>query len=536
MRKLLLTAAVVALCASLGACSKGEVEVRPAADCTPLSEYETYETVIVESLDEVPESCRSLCVTKSTFYPEARKITDEEEIYYLYAPTDFGEFPTTDVFEYMVVTDTGPDILEEVAQRDLTRLGIYGIAMEDLDPFSQMPHLETLWLTSCKVEPRFTGEFAALTDLQIQFGSITRLGDLTKLTNLQKLDLGDAGLTSIRGIDKLTNLSKLNLEGNHIRNLSPLRTMTQLTALNLSNLNNYEHHIRPDLRILEGMQNLRTLGLHSNSLGCKHLDTLGKLTQLERLSLLDCKLQTVESLEPLTNLQILDLTANELSDITPLSGMTELTWLKLHNNEIIDLSPLASLTKMECLYVGNNPLSDISVVENMGELRYFDAYIAGNLKDISPLRNKSSLKEIDLSGTNAVDVEVLRTNPQIERLDISGTSMRDPSFLAMLPHIKKLCVANCKIDDISPILSLSELESLDISQTNIRNLEGIGKLRHLEKLNISGTKIESVEPLLSLPGLRELEAKNCGTCEKEELEQLQTQIEEAGGTCYISGY
>lgn len=530
MKEVRMIGVVMAAGLLLAGCKQKPVEQRPAADCKPISDYETYETVTVDSLADVPTDCRALLLTVDA--PEAAPFADEEQMYYQY--TSFGDayFPTLECFEYIVQIpeEESAAALEEVTQRDLQRLGLEGIPMENLDALSKMPSLETLWICSSSFKPTFTGSFSALTDLQINWSSIGKLGDIEKLTTLQRLSLSHTDLKRIKGIDALTSLSKLNLEGTSLYSLQPLRSMTQLTALNLGDQSTFEHVAHPDLRILEGMSNLTTLGLNDNRYGFKHTEALSDLTGLERLSMVNCKLQGIALLEPLVNLHELDLRANAIPDITPLAGMTELESLELHNNQIGELEAVTSMPHLHRLTVGANDLIDISPVGELNELEELSISMCGNLTDIAVLRGKRTMKSLTISATNVTDIETIASLQNLEVLDISGTKISDLTFLEKLRELRSLNITGAKTKDFTPITALNKLEELDISNTHIRSLEGANRLRNLSSLKMSSTNVESIEPLFGMQSLMYVDLQNVQKLDDSEITKLKEELSERGGT------
>ena len=95
---------VLAVGILLTGCGQKSVEQRPAADCKPIAEYETYDTVIVDSLDDVPQDCPSILLTAYDKDAEdAYNYPNEEQLYYEYEAHSFACIPTLDCFAYIVV-------------------------------------------------------------------------------------------------------------------------------------------------------------------------------------------------------------------------------------------------------------------------------------------------------------------------------------------------------------------------------------------------------------------------------------------------
>ncbi len=531
-------------CLVLTACGKvRNVEQRPAAECKAWAEYETYDTITVDSIDEVPESAKAICLNGTEYLSCYDDYTEEERYYYTHVLNTMydDELPATCCFEYIVNVseDEEAEAFQKLSERDLTRAAVVEVDFENLDAFSRMEHLESLWISCANFEPKFEGTFPALIDLYVNMCNVDKLGDIPKITTLQRLTLNTTDIENAKGIEKLTNLSKLDLSDTHLRSLRPLATMTQLTSLNLSAQNRYKNRIQPDLQYLAGMQNLRSLGLGRNYNGLRHTEVLAELTSLENLCLLDCNIQSVEPLREMTNLRTLDLTANHVNDLEPLSGMTNMENLRLHNNEITDLSPLAGMTQMRVLTIGyNTNIIDISAISDMTLLEQLSAVGCGNLRMIDALQDKPNLKDLELSGAVSLEsadvVSVLMSNQQLESLRLQAVELDDWGVLSNLASIRTLDVSHSKFNDISTITNLKQLQELDISHSDVQSLDGLAVLDKLEKLTISATDVDSVKELWNMDSLTYVEAESMRKVSDENLRTYKTHLEDQGGNCQVS--
>ncbi len=521
----------------LTGCGQKPVEKRPAAECKPLAEYETYDTITVTSLDDVPQDCTSLLLTVSDpAQVTAYAYTDEDMLYYNYELEIQYNFPETDCFAYIVAVPEAESgqTLEAAAQRPLKRLGLEGYTMDSMDALSQMQGLETLWMSSCSVRTNFTGSFPALTDLWCNCCALGKFGDLEKVTTLQRLSLRNTDLKTVKGIENLTSLSKLDLSGTSLRKLAPLRTLTQLTALNLSEMSSFDHLVSPDIRLLEGMTNLKTLGLNGSRYGLKHTEYLQNLTALENLGAVNCGIDSLEPLLPLSEIRVLDLRANKIADLTPLTNMQKLETLKLHNNQLGSIGEVKDLPHLRTLWVGGNDIIDLSPMKGLTELEDVSVMLCANLTDIGPLRGKNSIRSLDIEGTDIKNTDTLATLKHLEQLEMAGTQISDLSFAEGLTNLKRLDIASTKTQDISPLLGLPSLESLDLSNTQIREITGIERLQKLRELKLSSTNVESIEELWKIRTLREVNLENCRKLEKEDIRRFKEDVEKRGGSCEIS--
>ena len=189
-----------------------------------------------------------------------------------------------------------------------------------------------------------------ITELRISNnrGDITNLSPLADLTQLTILSIHNyktssdppTTLSDISPVTKLTNLEELNLDWSSIVDISPLMGLTKL----------------------------KTLGLEGNSI----VDTssLASLTALDVLNLKENKLTSLgTSLSSLTALTQLWLGGNkDLSNISAVASLTNLQILHLTTTSITSAglsAVLPSLSKLKWLHIDRTPISDLSVLGNL---------------------------------------------------------------------------------------------------------------------------------------------------------------------------
>lgn len=134
----------------------------------------------------------------------------------------------------------------------------------DLKPLSNLYQLERLKICGCQIK---------------------HLDELSKLTNLKYLDLGDSlelymldssvnehrtsnNITDIKPLANLTSLTNLYLDNNQIQDIRPLSNLTQLTELDLSN--NQIQDITP----LANLTQLTELDLSENPIKPQNIEWL----------------------------------------------------------------------------------------------------------------------------------------------------------------------------------------------------------------------------------------------------------------------
>ncbi|MBC1803348.1 MucBP domain-containing protein [Listeria booriae] len=148
------------------------------------------------------------------------------------------------------------------------------------------------------------------------------------------------------------------------------------------------------MRKIEGVQYLHNLKqLYIGDSGgwsgvVENLDRLAGLDKLERLSIVNNKVQDISGIKNLTNLTYLNLTDNKITDAGPIAGLTKLEFISLYvGNDIQSLAPFQQLTHLKKLYLSASvsdfrPLQHLPLIQDAsniwelrGEVQLPDAYV-----------------------------------------------------------------------------------------------------------------------------------------------------------------
>lgn len=168
--------------------------------------------------------------------------------------------------------------------------------------FSQFPELET-----CAIEWR------------------ARASSLFECKNLRDLWINRYSGKDASRFSRLTNLERLAIGNSPIRDISALGCLTRLTSLSLLNLRRLES--------LKGIQSL---------------------TGLVELKIVGCyRIRTIKEVSTLAKLRVLDISENkEIESVKPLANLACLEELYFHSSTVIrdgDLSPITRLAKLKDL-------------------------------------------------------------------------------------------------------------------------------------------------------------------------------------------
>ena len=177
-----------------------------------------------------------------------------------------------------------------------------------------------------------------LSDLQILDLSGTKVTDLMalgKLKDLEVLNLSDTPVSSLSTLSKLTVLQKLELAGTRVENLSPLSNLNTLEDLNLS---------------------------HTPVID---LSPLSQLRNLKRLSLVGAPVVDISPLAQLKGLKYLYLAGTNVVDLSPLAQLKRLRHIDLAGTPVTELTSLRSLKELEILDVTRTLVRDSSILEHL---------------------------------------------------------------------------------------------------------------------------------------------------------------------------
>ncbi|MEY4902546.1 MAG: hypothetical protein RLZZ292_361 [Bacteroidota bacterium] len=217
--------------------------------------------------------------------------------------------------------------------------------------------------------------------LYLENNQITKIENLGKLANLSELQLANNQITKIENLEKLTNLSELSLGNNQITKIEKLEKLEKLHRLNLgaNSISKIEN--------LDKLSNLETLVLYHNKI--TKIEGLNSLANLGQLWLDSNQITKIEGLEQLTNLKDLLISRNQITKIEGLEKLIKLAAINFEDNQIKDIKPLLKYIKngisvyyekhnnnISGIYLFNNPLEtpDIETVRRGNEaiLTYFE--------------------------------------------------------------------------------------------------------------------------------------------------------------------
>jgi len=196
--------------------------------------------------------------------------------------------------------------------------------------------------------------------------------------------------------------------------------------------------------------------------------------------------------------------------------------LEFMTNNISDLTPLASLRELNDLRAsaidGGGKVCDLSPIKGLGIKRL---QLNGNpqLENLDPLKGMP-LEYLSIEGTRVSDLSALSGAP-LKTLNCSRTRVKSLRPLANAP-LATLWMNETKIDnldgmpgmrlthlraektdlkDLAP-LSGMPLQTVNCNHTHIESIEPLRGMNDLSVVSVANTKVTNLNPLLSLSGLK----------------------------------
>ena len=184
------------------------------------------------------------------------------------------------------------------------------------------------------------GDLARMPNLEQVCAAAQELRDISALAGLQKLSMAELKHNEIQDISALAGKEKLiwaGLNDNPVRDLSPLAECPALAFLDLCDVRNY------DPRILERLGNFDYLDLSNPTESWRYLGRRRVLS----LSLAWTGLTDLEELAGVTRLEDLNISHTAVADLRPITVHSGLRRLRMAATPATDLRPLLELPLLE---------------------------------------------------------------------------------------------------------------------------------------------------------------------------------------------
>lgn len=250
-----------------------------------------------------------------------------------------------------------------------------------------------------------------------------------------------------------------------------------------------------DLSLLAELDSLEELQIIDSDLGGTEMAAIGKLTGLTQLTLHNCSITSLNSLQALTKLVYLDLSENTVRNISALSDMKDLKTLNLESNAISDVSPLAALTQLTVLNLTQNAITSIEPLSRLTLLN--ELRISHNqLSSLAPLSGMSGLRVLEAANNTLTDASALGECISLTELALDNNALTEVNALSTLVNLTNLTLAYNQITELPAFSEDCNLVIIDASHNQLKSLAQLSVLQRLNEVHVDYNKdIKSLEPL-----------------------------------------
>jgi len=199
---------------------------------------------------------------------------------------------------------------------------------------------------------------------------------------------------------------------------------------------------KADLAVLERFTRLKKIYIEGHT---KNIDVIGRLHQLEDVTLRSITTKHVEFLTPLKKMWSLDIKLGGINSFEAIEGMENIKYLELWQvRGLNDLSFISTLTGVQYLFLQSlKNVETLPALNDLTRLRKIHLDTMNGLKDISSLGQAPSLMEFMHWSANNMRIEdyiPLLTNPTVQRVRASfGSDKRNKEFEMMAERYGKEC-------------------------------------------------------------------------------------------------
>lgn len=311
---------------------------------------------------------------------------------------------------------------------------------------------------------------ASLKQLDFSSTAVNDLSVLGQAGELEELDFGCCPkLTSLKGLEMVTITQQHNFSISELKNLTDLQYLPKISSghISLSEL--------PGLTSLEGIESAAD---HITSLHIHHLpklkdvEALRLLNRLESLAISNCcnQLSGLEVIAELPTLQKVDF--DDCSNLARLPAV----WPSTLKSLTVSSCPITQLGALPVALTGSLNLVSCPKLKSLEGIEACTSLQEITIKpSITGLQALAGLPDavihIDFCGGDhtlpGTLIFALAALPQC-RLRISDSSnwsnarISNPEVLGRITHLRALDLSQCDLDDLLPVMGLSELELLKI--------------------------------------------------------------------------
>jgi len=271
-------------------------------------------------------------------------------------------------------------------------------------------------------------------------------------------------------------------------NLQDLTWLPYVERLSIAN------HTLDTVDFLVPLSNLKDLSLTGCHFSPKDLEIIACLPNLVRLTLSNCNLSTLAGLENAQYLSYLDLSNNTVRNLGPLATLTNLQTLKMGHNALTSLDAISALTGLTELDVSFNALTSLAPLSGCWSM---NTLLANNnqINTLEGLDRLSELRILNLNKNQLTDVSILAGNTALVELNFGSNAVTDITPLATLTNLELFTFSFNQATALPAWPEGSKLRSIDGTNNLIESLDSLKNMHSLTHILMDYNKITSVDPV-----------------------------------------
>jgi Leucine-rich repeat (LRR) protein len=372
-------------------------------------------------------------------------------------------------------------------------------------------------------------QMSAITDIDLSNNQyIQNIEPLTRLTNLQKLNLSGTTITDLNPIRNLTELVEVDVSNSGVTDISMLKYASKITTLNA------ERSGVADISVVKKMPALVHLDVSNTKIG--DFTALLDLTTVTNVDAGSTGLQSLTPFQNLAALQVLDVSSTEVSDLTPIAGLKALSELSIDSTKVTNLAPAAQLTDLSILSINYTAVPALEPLKALPKLQKVycdhtpirqetaDSFMAakpGTLVVFDSKDLQAWWEKLSKEWQNILYLEskegMIPSKDQLallanrDSIDLKGNAyITDLEPLKRLPKLKVVLASKTGIKDLAALKDHREVKFLDISDTEVSDISVLSKFAQLQTLKADRTKVQDIEPLSSVKSITTIYADDTG--------------------------
>lgn len=377
------------------------------------------------------------------------------------------------------------------------------------------------------------------------------LSDIRQMSSITEIDLSNNQyIQNIEPLSRLTNLQKLNISGTTISDLAPIRNLTELQEVDASRSAvadvsvlkyaskitrlNIERTSISDISVVKKMTTLQQLDVSGTK--ASDFTPLTDLTSLVNVDVSGTMLQSLIPFQNLTAIQTLDISSTAVSDLAPIVGLKALSELSIDSTKVVELAPVAQLTSLTILSMNDTKVASLNMLKALPKLQKVycdhtairqeaaDAFMAGrkgtlvvfDSKDLKSWwetlpKDWQTLLYKDSRDGKIPSKDELAILANEDSINLNGSQyLNDLEPLRRLPKLKVIIANKTGIKDLAALKDHREIQYLDISDTEVSDVSVANKFPQLKTLKADRTKVQDLDPLSSLKSLTTVYADDTG--------------------------